>query len=143
MSRSKLLRENPAYRRTYGVWAVMKDRCHNERNESYKNYGGRGITYSPSWKSFDNFLADMGLAPLGLTLDRIDNDGNYCKENCRWTDRATQTKNSRPRCDNTSGVRGVSWEARDKNWVAHVDGKCIYRGKSFEEAVAARSIWRP
>lgn len=143
MGRMQLLISDAAYKRTYGVWAAMKDRCHNPANSDYKNYGGRGIFYVDAWHSFDNFLGDMGLAPLGLTLDRVDNDGPYAKWNCRWTTRYIQVHNSRTRSDNTSGIRGVSFEKRDKNWVAYGNGKCLYRGKSFDEAVRVRQAWRP
>ncbi len=141
MSRRTLLRTNPDYKRTYGVWAAMKQRCNDPNTQSYSDYGGRGISYIARWEFFDNFLEDMGIAPFGLTLDRINNEGHYTKENCRWATRYVQAHNSRTRQDNSSGVRGVSFEKRDRNWVAHANGKCIYRGKHFEEAVKVRQAW--
>jgi len=74
----------------------MKDRCDNPDNKDYKNYGGRGITYDESWSDFLQFLSDMGPLPNPeLTLERTDNDGNYCKTNCKWATRAEQNLNSR------------------------------------------------
>ncbi len=81
--------------RTYKSWQSMKDRCTNPHNIDYHHYGGRGITFTERWLSFENFLEDMGERPDGRTLDRIDVNGNYCKENCRWADTLTQRHNRR------------------------------------------------
>ena len=70
---------------TYRSWLAMKKRCDNPLYEHYDRYGGRGITYQNSWSDFTNFLFDMGERPEGLELDREDNNGNYTKDNCRWT----------------------------------------------------------
>lgn len=85
-----------AYRNEYYIWASIKKRCKNPKDPAYHNYGGRGITICEHWRtSFLNFFSDMGPRPPGMTLDRINNDGNYEPGNCRWTDRITQMNNMR------------------------------------------------
>jgi len=81
---------------TYNAWRNMNTRCRNKNRAQYKDYGGRGIIVCERWKTFKNFYADMGDIPTGLSLDRKDNNGNYCKENCRWATRAEQRTNTRP-----------------------------------------------
>ena len=73
----------------------MKKRCNDQKHGSYKNYGGRGIRYCDRWESFVNFLADMGIKPLGTSIDRRDNNGNYTPKHCRWATRNQQNNNSR------------------------------------------------
>ena len=82
------------HNRAYGIWQAMKDRCSNPNRKDYKYYGGKGITFCLRWGSFENFLADMGEPPTGLTLDRKDSSKGYSPENCRWATRAEQTYNS-------------------------------------------------
>ena len=78
----------------YSSWNAMKNRCNNPNHKSYARYGGRGITYDPTWNDFERFLKDMGpKANSKLELERIDNNKNYCKENCRWATHKEQTRN--------------------------------------------------
>lgn len=83
--------------RVYRVWKQMRQRCENPKAEGYENYGGRGIRVSDEWHSFNTFFDDMGHPPEGTTIDRIKVDGNYCKENCKWS---TWTEQHRNRRDN-------------------------------------------
>ena len=86
---------NPTCTRTYYAWRSMRSRCNNPKNPSYKHYGGRGITHCPQWEDFDQFVADMGEAPEGLTLERNDTNAGYSPQNCRWATLTDQLNNQR------------------------------------------------
>lgn len=81
--------------RTYRIWQNMVARCNNPNSDSWKDYGGRGITVCDKWSTFEGFLGDMGEAPDQGTLDRIDTNSGYHPDNCRWADWATQMRNKR------------------------------------------------
>lgn len=86
---------------TYGIWCAMKRRCTNPEGADWDNYGGRGITVCDRWmNSFENFLVDMGCRPDGLSIDRINVNGNYEPDNCRWADSFEQAAN---KCRSTKG----------------------------------------
>ena len=88
----------------YYVWSSMKKRCDDQYTWNYRRYGGRGISYTKRWMYFSNFIGDMGNRPSPKhQLDRIDVNGNYCKENCRWVTPQTNAAN-RPRYSNCMGA---------------------------------------
>ena len=98
-------------------WLNMKQRCTNTNSPRYHDYGGRGITIDPRWDTFVGFYNDMGdTYEEGLSIDRIDVNGNYCKENCRWANDHIQGYNRRISNLNTSGKTGVAWHKATRKW---------------------------
>ncbi len=109
-------------RKEYIVWTGMKYRC-LEKSIQRNRYFDRGISVCERWKIFSNFLEDMGKRPIGMDIDRIDNDRGYCKENCRWVTRSTNLHNKSPSKKRKNSLgRGVSFDpsGRVKKYTANI-----------------------
>jgi len=129
----------------YSAYCNMLDRCRNENNKFYSYYGGRGIAVHSDWKGpsgFTRFKEHLGCRPDGMTLDRIDPNGNYEPGNVRWATRTVQLINQNIRADNKSGHKGVHWEKRRSKWMSFITvskrRKHIGYFESLDEAIAAR-----
>ena len=108
--------------RPFSIHGHMKRRCDTPNEAGYPHYGGRGISYDSKWATFEGFWEDMSEGYSDeLELDRIDPNGDYCKENCRWADQTLQCFNTRKRIDNTSGKSGVSWDKKSENWHVYIN----------------------
>lgn len=113
-------RHNKTKSREYSTYYSMRRRCLVPSDENYKYYGGRGIKICDRWlgkNGFVNFYKDMGDKPENLTLDRINVNGDYTPENCRWASRSVQAQNQRIRVTNTSGVKNLSYHKKSNKWV--------------------------
>ncbi len=110
------LNKKPWNKRTRTTWRNMISRCYNEHNPRYKDYGGRGIKVCDRWHNFKNFYADMGGASKDKTLDRIDTNGDYAPENCRWATQSLQTVNSRKRKDSKNSYRNIGYHVQTGKW---------------------------
>ena len=103
-------------------WRSMRARCNNKRNPNYKNYGGRGISVCNEWNNslvFMLWALTNGWKP-GLQIDRIDNDGNYSPDNCRFVNNQQNANNRRVRRDSVSGVPGITWHSQHEKWIVRV-----------------------
>lgn len=136
-----------SHTRTYNIHEGMLRRCKPALAVDFPYHAGKGISVCARWApelggSFENFLQDMGECPDGLSLDRIDVNGDYTPENCRWATLSFQGYNKGMDPNNTSGKTGVSFYNRIQKWSAeiHVDGNHIRLGlfEKFEDAVKAR-----
>lgn len=177
---------------TYRSWSCAKYRCTNPNDRRWDSYGGRGIKMCDRWMSFDNFLEDMGIRPDGLSLDRIDVNGNYEPSNCRWATDRQQYDNTQFNTklgidcslhelakryglsyatvqsriyrgwsvedtintpdtkkdvtavlkNNTSGVRGISWDKHNKKWSASVrhKHKTYFLGRFLDKVDAENEL---
>ena len=125
----------------YKAWAAMIQRCTNPNDNRYKTHGARGIIVCKSWLTFINFYKDLGSRPDNTySLDRINNNGNYEKSNCRWATLSQQQLNKRLPINNTSGYKGV-YKKKDK-WEVYLflNKQRIYIGKysNLTDAIQAR-----
>ena len=139
----------PEYRKRYtGIycsWYAMKQRCDNPNNNSYKNYGGRGISYISSWKVFANFREDMNENyKKGLTLERVDNSKGYSKENCSWATRTEQSRNKRTNIVlKNKGRKMTIREWSEKIGLSYATIRSRYtRGMSVED-ILQNKLFRP
>ena len=123
--------------RTHRSWRMMRARCTDPKNNRWKQYGGRGITICDRWRHFPSFLEDMGERPAGMTIERQNNDRNYCKENCRW---ATQREQQNHRRNNRI-IRAFGKSLSVSDWARDrgIDPRVIYarikRGMDSERAL--------
>lgn len=126
----------------YCAWAEMKQRCYNSNNAKYKNYGARGIKVCERWlHSFENFYADMGEMPNGCSIDRIDVNGNYSPENCRWVDQKTQQNNRRNNTKIT--FNGVTETLRYWSEKTGIDTRTLYHRLHGMKWSAEKTIMTP
>lgn len=127
----------------YWIYHDAKARCTRKTHQAYHKYGARGIQFK--FNSFEEWLNHIGPRPVGYEQDRIDNDGHYEVGNVRWTDLRTQALNKRTYRNNSSGIKGVTFSARDNLWYARYNNfkrkVTLYGGKDFFEACCARRSW--
>ena len=125
----------------YQIWASMIKRCSNPKDESYTNYGGRGIKVCDRWLNFEKFISDMGERPLlSSTIERVNVNGDYEPSNCVWDSRTIQSRNQRVRSDNSTGIRGVTKSGDGYLVRISVDKRRITVGsfQTLEDAAKAR-----
>lgn len=132
----------------YIVWENIKSRCYNQKDKAYHNYGGRGITICDEWRNdfkafFDYATTLPRYGEPGLTIDRINNNGNYEKGNLRWASRHIQNTNQRMKSNNSSGFTGISYHKKSRKYISHIgfNGNKILIGYFYaiEDAVKARN----
>lgn len=139
----KNTRHGLRYHKLYNTWANMVKRCTNPTNKGYKNYGGREIKVCEEWLTLENFIKDMyPTYKEGLSIDRINVDGNYEPSNCRWATREIQARNTRKiHSHNKSNFRGVCLTPNKKRFVAQigVNKKKIHIGTFKTDVEAAKA----
>ncbi len=147
-SNGRKVKRSQEYKRIWRVWSHMVCRCHNEKSDSFKNYGGRGISVCDEWRNdFSKFL-DWSVKnghDFSLTIDRINNDGNYEPSNCRWADKEVQSNNKST--NHYVVINGVKktltqW-AKENGLNINMVCKRIMRGMSDELAVTTPYFRKP
>lgn len=129
---------------TYFTWKSMIQRCLNKKATGFKNYGGRGIKICPEWiKDYNRFVSDMGIKPPETSLDRIDNEGPYSKDNCRWVFHKKQNRNTRRTVWLTykGETKGMSDWCEELNLNYTAIKQRIERGWDTDRAFTER-VWR-
>lgn len=131
------------YPRIYKAWQSIRQRCNNPNDKDYPDYGGRGISVCQEWdespETFVMWALTNGYRD-GLSIDRIDVNGDYCPENCRWATWTQQARNKRIEKANKTGVNGVHMDRNKYRATIYVNSKRIDLGRyeTLEEAAAAR-----
>lgn len=133
--------------RTYRIWIGIHTRCNNQKKKEWSRYGGRGIKVCERWHRFENFLADMSDCPDGLTIERINSNGNYEPGNCRWATHHDQTRNKRTNVNltfNEETLCVADW-AKELGMTRETISGRLSRGWSIEKTLthAVRDWGRP
>lgn len=140
--RTMAAKNSTALRKLRHTWYCMWRRCSNPKDKDFHRYGARGISVCDRWRSFENFYADMGDRPSGKTLDRINNDGPYSPENCRWSTTQEQCRNRRSNRRLSVGGESlliVEWAERAGLDQRIVNNR-LWNGVSIERAVLPGTI---
>ncbi len=109
---------------TYNCWASMKNRCLNPNDESYHRYGGRGIKICERWMMFENFFEDMGERPKGMTIERINNNQGYSKDNCKWATVQEQCRNR-----------------RSNRWIEAFGKRMLLSDLAIQQKIPMKNLW--
>lgn len=139
LTRERSITHNMSRHRAYASWKAMHQRCTHQQHPDYHRYGGRGVSIHPAWHTFEGFWADMGPSwRVDLTLDRIDPDGNYEPDNCRWATRKQQSRNRRNNhvIDTPLGPMAIAEAADRFKLTPKVIAQRIATGRKPEEILA-------